>query len=265
MSRTMQTLSSSQASDAAVAAKPTFAALWELGGLWLLIVLAGIALIASLLLDVRAQEEAQIQRSRLSLTLVELQESIEGDLALGFDLPDHRGIQPRLERALASDSQLYAIDVVDRAGTALFSTDRGAVGEALQPRAARAAEAGARQDRVWHAALPGEAIMGLPLHNAFGEVVGHIGATYATQAVRFRLAVWQADGHTLTLGAMAVLVLATAGLLGWLATLWALQPQSARLRAECRGAQARTLARSAQVRQRMDDCLVRLDESERSE
>jgi len=248
-----------------VAARPTLSALWELGGLWLLIVLAGIALIASLLLDVRAQEEAQIQRSRLSLTLVELQDAIEGDLALGFDLPDHRGIQPRLERALASDTQLYAIDVVDRAGIALFSTDRGAIGEALQPRAARAAEAGARQDRIWSAALTGEAIMGLPLHNAFGEVVGHISATYATQPVRFRLAVWQADGQTLTLGAMAVLVLAIAGLLGWLATLWALQPQSARLRAECQRTQTRALARSAQVRQRMDECLVRLDESERTE
>ena len=107
--------------------------------------------------------------------------------------------------------------------------------------------------------------MGLPLHNAFGEVVGHISATYATQPVRFRLAVWQADGHTLTLGAMAVLVLAIAGLLGWLATLWALQPQSARLRAECQRTQTRALARSAQVRQRMDECLVRLDESERTE
>jgi len=264
----MPTLSSPpspQAAGTAVAARPTLSALWELGGLWLLIVLAGIALIASLLLDVRAQEEAQIQRSRLSLTLVELQDAIEGDLALGFDLPDHRGIQPRLERALASDTQLYAIDVVDRAGIALFSTDRGAIGEALQPRAARAAETGARQDRIWSAALTGEAIMGLPLHNAFGEVVGHISATYATQPVRFRLAVWQADGQTLTLGAMAVLVLAIAGLLGWLATLWALQPQSARLRAECQRTQTRALARSAQVRQRMDECLVRLDESERTE
>ena len=261
----MQTLSSPQPADSAVAARPTLAALWELAGLWLLIVLAGIALITSLLLDVRAQEEAQIERSRLSLTLVELQEAIEGDLALGFDLPDHRGIQPRLEQALASDSQLYAVDVVDRAGTALFSTDRGAIGEALQPRAARAAEAGARQDRVWNAALPGEAIMGLPLHNAFGEVVGHISATYAIQPVRFQLAVWQPGGRTLTLGAMAVLVLAIAGLLGWLASLWAMQPQSARLRTDHLSTQARALARSAQVRQRMDECLVRLDESERTE
>lgn len=107
--------------------------------------------------------------------------------------------------------------------------------------------------------------MGLPLHNAFGEVVGHISATYATQPVRFRLAIWHPDGKTLTLGAMAVLVLAIAGLLGWLATLWALHPQSARLRAECESAQTRALVRSAQVRQRMDECLVRLDESERPE
>ena len=105
-------------------------------------------LIAFLLLNIRTQEEQGIQRARLSLTLAGLQETIEGDLALGLDLPDHRAIQPKLEKALASDRQLHAIDVVDRAGIALFSTDRGTIGEPLHARVAQAAEAGARGNRT---------------------------------------------------------------------------------------------------------------------
>lgn len=254
------------ATTAPAQAAPTLplAAWWEIAGLWLLVVLAGVVLIASLLLDARAQEEASTQRERLSLTLAELQESIEGDLALGFDLPDHHGLQPRLERALASDAQLYAIDVIDRRGTALFSTDRGAVGEASQPRVARAADAGAQQDRIWTAALGSESVMGLPLHGAFGDVVGHISATYATPPVRLRMALRQADG-TPTLAALTAAVLVCIAVLGWLAGRWAFAPQARRLAHEQRRAQAQALARSAAVLQRMDTCLARLDESERGE
>ncbi|MDF1485826.1 hypothetical protein PY257_11650 [Ramlibacter sp. H39-3-26] len=242
--------------------------MWEIAGLWLLVVLAGIVLIACLLLDIRTQEEEAIQRARLSLTLAELQESIEGDLALGFDLPDNRGIPPQLDKALAGDAQLHAIDVVDRAGIALFSTDRGAVGEALQPRVAQAAAAGTRQDRIWSAPLGTEAVMGLPLHGPFGEVVGHISATYAalpgrTQAQRAagHLRPWL-DSPILTAAAGMLLF---AVLAGWLAALWALRPQARLLAVARQGRPGRALARAAAVRQRMDDCLVRLDESERAE
>lgn len=253
------------ATPAPVQATPALspATWWEIAGLWLLVVLAGVVLIASLLLDARARGEASAQRERLSLTLADLQESIEGDLALGFDLPDHHGIQPRLERALASDAQLYAIDVIDRRGTALFSTDRGAVGEASQPRVARAADAGALQGRIWTAALGSESVMGLPLHGAFGDVAGHISATYATPT-RPRLALRQAD-DTPTLAAITAAVLVCIAVLGWFAGRWAFAPQARRLAHEQRRAQARALARSAAVLQRMDTCLARLDESERVE
>lgn len=251
----------------APAATPRFAALWEVAGLWLLIVLAGVLLIAFLLLNVRTHEEQNIQRARLSLTLAALQESIEGDLALGLDLPDHRAVQPRLEKALSADRQLHAIDVVDRAGVALFSTDRGAVGEPLHPRAAAAAETGDRTDRAWTAQIGTEAITGLPLHNAFGEVVGHITTSYAAPAPALQ---W-ANGKPLRDTLLSPLLLATCGLLvavvllGGLAARWALAAHYRHLSQERAGPLARALAQSAAVRQRMDLCLARLDESERQE
>lgn len=246
---------------------PGFAALWELAGLWLLIVLAGVLLIAFLLLNIRTQEEQGIQRARLSLTLAGLQESIEGDLALGLDLPDLRAVQSRLEKALASDRQLHAIDVLDRAGIALFSTDRGAIGEPLHGRVGQAAEAGARGDRMWAAQIGTEAVMGLPLHNAFGEVVGHISTSYAAstpalQSIDARSLQRQLL-HPILLTTLAIFILVV--LVGWGAARWALGPQYRRLAYERTGRLAQALGQSATTRQRMDDCLARLDESERRE
>lgn len=246
---------------------PGFAALWELAGLWLLIVLAGVLLIAFLLLNIRTHEEQNIQRARLSLTLAGLQETIEGDLALGLDLPDHRAIQPKLEKALGNDRQLHAIDVVDRTGTALFSTDRGTIGEPLDARVAEAAEAGARANRSWSALVGSEAVTGLPLHNAFGEVVGHISTTYAAPAPALQ---WVA-GQPLREKLLSPVFMATLGILalvvvvGWMAAHWALAPHYQRLAHERQGRMAQALGQAASVRQRMDECLVRLDESERQE
>jgi hypothetical protein len=233
----------------------------------MLIVLAGILLIAFLLLNIRTHEEQSIQRARLSLTLAALQESIEGDLALGLDLPDHRAVQSRLESALSGDRKLHAIDVVDRAGVALFSTDRGAIGEPLHPRAAMSAETGARTDRPWTALIGTEAVTGLPLHNAFGEVVGHISTSYAAPAPALQ---W-ADGKPLRDKLLNPLLLATCALLvfvvllGAMAARWALAPQTWRLTEERTSTMAKALAQSAAVRLRMDHCLARLDESERHE
>ncbi len=246
---------------------PGFAALWELAGLWLLIVLAGVVLIACLLLNIRAQEEQNIQQARLSLTLAGLQETIEGDLALGLDLPDHRAIQPKLERALSSDKQLHAIDVMDREGIALFSTDRGAIGEPLHPSVAIAADFGARHDRTWSARAGNEAVMGLPLHNAFGEVVGHISTSYPAPASTLEWANASAlrnlalNPFLLVTGGMLLLVL----LIGWAAARWVLAPHYRHLQEEREGRLAHALTQTAAVRRRMDDCLTRLDESERTE
>mgnify|MGYP000638485654 CR=1 FL=1 len=62
-----------------------------------------------------------------------------------------------------------------------------------------------------------------------------------------------------------LVILALVVLVGWAAARWALAPQYRRLAHERTGRMAQALAQSAAVRQRMDDCLARLDESERLE
>ena len=127
--------------DAAPTHKPPLGALLEVAGLWWLILCAGVLLIAVLLLRVYGTEVNHIQHARVSLTVTELQESIETDIALGLDLSENRAIQAQLERALAADPALHAIEVVRKDGVALFSTDRGAIGESWQPAVAVAAPA----------------------------------------------------------------------------------------------------------------------------
>jgi Tfp pilus assembly protein PilX len=62
---------------------------------------------------------------------------------------------------------------------------------------------------------------------------------------------------------LAIFVLVVV--IGWAAARWALAPQYRRQSYERTGRMAQSLAEAAAVRARMDDCLARLDESERLE
>lgn len=239
--------------------KPSLGAIFEIAGLWWLTLCAGVLLIAALLLQVYGREVENIQRSSVSLTVAELQESIETDIALGLELAENRSIQSHLEAALVSDANLHAIDVVNKNGVALFSTDRGAIGETWQQDVARAAEDGARRNRQWSARISAEAVTGLVLHNAFGEVIGHVSATYAAPPSRFSLSAIRAGLPIWLATSAALLVLTIAA---WIAARWALQPQYRYLHAERDAAMNRAVQDARTVRGRIDDCLAKLDESE---
>lgn len=248
--------------DAAPTHKPPLGALLEVAGLWWLILCAGVLLIAVLLLRVYGTEVNHIQHARVSLTVTELQESIETDIALGLDLSENRAIQAQLERALAADPALHAIEVVRKDGVALFSTDRGAIGESWQPAVAVAAAQGEQQRRQWTATLGGEAITGVLLQNAFGEVVGHVSATYAAPPSRISL---QALRNATPLWLATAAVMLALAIAAVLAARWALKPQYRYLHDEQNTAMAQALASAQAVRTRMDDCITTLDESEASQ
>lgn len=248
---------------------PSIGAFWEAAGLWLLIILSGILFVACLLLHVQSQEEEAIQRSRILLTLTQLRESIESEMALGFDLPDNTRIQPLIDRALEGDHQIHAIDVVDVSGMALFSTDRGVVGEGWQPQVGEAAQAGLRADRDWAASLAGgEAVIGIPLHSAFGEAVGQISVTYAVQSHARALAGAGAPVLAVLSNSMVQVtagLLVVVALIGWMGAWWAQRPQQRLLKEERGGRLARVKSRYMTVRHRLDICLDKLDESEHAQ
>lgn len=231
--------------------------LLEVGGLWLLIVLGGVLLIAGLLDHWRQQELQAIERAQLELTLLEVQGELEGDLSLGIELEHNPRIQGLLRQRLQNDPQLHSLDVLDENGRALFSTDRGTIGEPLPPEARAAAQQGAALHRPWHALIESTPVMGVELRSPFGETAGHVSASYASSAADYF------SGQMLTRPLLLTL-LATA--LGGIAAVWlATRPQRRLRRAQLTGRLARIDAQLAATGLRLDEESDRLDAVERIE
>lgn len=147
----------------------TLAACAESALPWLAVLLLGLVLVGGLVRHVQQAELGKLRDARLSITLQELQDRLEADLALGFDLADSARAQGLLEEALARDPTLVAAEVFDPQGISLFNTDRGAVGERV-PVAWLAAAAGPR----WAVDNAADTSLGLALRGPFGEVAGQV-------------------------------------------------------------------------------------------
>lgn len=231
--------------------------LLEVGGLWLLVVLCGVVLIAGLLDHWRQEERQSIERAQIELTLLEIQGELEEDLNLGIDLQYNLRIQGLLESRFEKDPQLYSLDVLDKNGHALFSTDRGTVGEPLPPGAQAAARLGAAQRRPWHALIASTPVMGVDLLSPLGETAGHVSATYASRAAGYFA------GEVVTAHLLLTLLLTAlaGGSTVWLAT----RAQRHLLQVQSRGRLAQVHAQLAATRQRLDDGSLRLDAVEHIE
>lgn len=149
----------------------TLAACAESALPWLAWLLIGLALLAGLVRHLQQAELDHLRDARLSITLQELKDRLEADLALGFDLADSARAQGLLEDALAHDRTLLAAEVFDPRGLSLFNTDRGAVGE--QVPAAWLAAAGPR----WTVSSASGTSLGMALRGPFGEVAGQVCVT----------------------------------------------------------------------------------------
>ena len=139
---------------------------------------AGLVALAVLLII--AQTERSLERNaaslgeaRLRLVLATLVGTIQANLDFGLPLASLRQIQELLERTLAKQPGLRAIDVIDDAGTALFSSDRGAEGEPA-PAPWLAAITERRDGDLWRAQDRGELAFGLPIVSDIGRTVGHV-------------------------------------------------------------------------------------------
>jgi len=175
----------------------TPAALLEAGGLWLLVLLCGLALVAALLLAIQTREVAEMQRARLQVTLSELSERLEKDLALGFDLSDDSQAQLLIEDLIDRDRGLQSIEIFDINGVSLFNTDRGSIGEHVPEPWLQAAAKGNR-GQAWQAQGPDETVLGITIQGPLREAAGFVAATLAATALpapgRFALHVLVAAG-----------------------------------------------------------------------
>lgn len=158
----------------------SFGAILEAAGPWWLVATAGMLVLLAALASVQRLEGQRLQDARLELTLQEVRERLEADLAIGFELGASSRAQPLLEDTLARDPSLLAVEVFDAGGVSLFSTDRGAIGEPVPP-AWRAAVAQAGHGDAtagrWSVQGDDDTTLGLPIRGAFGEGAGHVSAT----------------------------------------------------------------------------------------
>lgn len=154
-------------------------ALLEAGGAWLLVLLAGLVLIAALLVSVQGREIDALRSARLSVTLSTLSERLEQDLALGFDLAENSRAQSLIEDLINRDRGLEAIEIFDVNRISLFNTDRGSIGEQV-PAAWALAAAASEQSRTWQVAGAHESVSGIAIYGPFGKPVGHVAVTIAS-------------------------------------------------------------------------------------
>ncbi|WP_414474007.1 hypothetical protein [Microvirga sp. M2] len=136
------------------------------------VALAMMGIIVATYLTLSGIAERQ-KEDRILFRLENLRTSIEANLSLGFQLAQIGATQDVLERARSTDSVLQALDVFSADGVSVYSTDRGVKGEPVPAEWRAAATTGSAQDH-WRYEGAGELVLGLPIRNDLGDVVGHI-------------------------------------------------------------------------------------------
>lgn len=194
------------------------AAWHEVGGLWYLTLPLVVLLMGWALLGLQAREVGSLRDARLRITLLDIRNTLEADLALGLELHDNTRAQGLLEQALSKDPGLRAAEVFDTDGVSLFNTDRASVQEkvpaawlaAAFPVHGKGAGAGrpsAQADDsvadTWRVPSGRDQVLGLPLRGPFGEVVGALTLTAAPapQPSARRFWAWTLGIMVLTAGA----------------------------------------------------------------
>lgn len=136
------------------------------------VALASMGIIVATYLALSGVAERQ-QEDRILFRLENLRAGVEANLSLGLQLTQVGGTQDLLERAHSTDTVLQALDVFSGDGVSVYSTDRGVKGEPVPAEWREAAQAG-RAENHWRHEGPGELVLGLPIRNDLGDVVGHI-------------------------------------------------------------------------------------------
>ena len=152
---------------------------------------------------------ARLRTERLAYALFELRRVVEGSLAYGLPLEVTDNLAPIMTAALDRDLTVLSIDLFDRYGRLLLSTDRFGIGESVP--AEWMAAHNADHDGLWHLTERGAGVIGISVINAFGQRVGGL-------ALRHRLAQGGMNGSgdvsslVLMMSALIPLLLAVAWL-----------------------------------------------------
>ncbi len=149
------------------------------------------------------QVNDEIEQARAAHLLGALRQTTEANLGIGLMLDEIGLLQSTIEREKAQDPSIVVIDIFNAAGRSVYSTDRGSVGEPVDPTWMNKL----RSEGTWHSSFRGETIFGTRFENDLG-VAGGIavtlsGASRVARMESLALAV-AAHGAVIVVGAFAV-------------------------------------------------------------
>lgn len=153
--------------------------LFAIVALALAVVLAGVAAVAY-----RAGGEVgdAIERGRANYLLGLIRTAAETNLSFGLPLDQMSTIEALMEREKLSDPSILAIDIFYPEGRAVYSTDRGALGEPVPVGwTAALAASGA-----WQIEGREELVLGTRIENEFGTASGGVAITLSAEPRRAR-------------------------------------------------------------------------------
>ncbi|MEW5422385.1 hypothetical protein [Amorphus sp. 3PC139-8] len=139
----------------------------------ILTVTAAVALFLLVIAMTRVLErgEVALTEARIGFVLSDLDQTIERNLSLGLPLSELQPIERILERAVASNEEVLALEVLNPAGVAIYSTDRGAVGEPI-PLEWQNAIDNREGGRPWRVFYMSTLVVGTEIRNDFNQTAG---------------------------------------------------------------------------------------------
>jgi len=147
--------------------------------LWLALVAVAVA--AALLIvhiagaSLRQRTEL-VRQERFLHAAQTLKVAVEGALTLGLPLEQLPRMQDMLEREQAATPGSLSIEIFDLQGRVLFGTDRSFLGDLVSERWLQLAGAGGTA--AWHGEDDLAQVVGAPVVNGFGAVLGHVAVRY---------------------------------------------------------------------------------------
>lgn len=141
--------------------------------------LVGFSLLAGRATDLGLRD---LEIGRLRFLVSTLRATVEANLNLGLPIEDLPALQATIERARNAEGSIRAIEIVGPKGTALYSTDRGAIGETIPEAWQEAIEE--RHTAIWLADDRGEVAIGETLVNDFDLPAGHVVLVVGRDQVR---------------------------------------------------------------------------------
>ncbi|MCK0197335.1 hypothetical protein MWN34_10465 [Ancylobacter sp. 6x-1] len=176
--------------------------------------LVALAAVVATLGDVAGREVGQkVGRGRSTYLLGVLRTAAETNLSFGVPLEQISTMQALIEREKISNPQILAIDIFYPEGRAVFSTDRGALGEPVPASWVEALQ----HHSPWRLDEHGEIIFGTSIENDIGETGGGIAITTSDAERANREAALRLDLIGLTLVVAGAGALFAALLMGVLA------------------------------------------------